>query len=374
MNLEKKSLDSLAIPEWYSKTDNEFEMNKLKSSIGEFGYIVPIIVNSENNHVIDGVKRLKALKELGYKEAYVKTLDIKIEQKEQVCSVLLNNITFEWDKYKLKNLLNLINDTNVDFIKLTGFSTKEIDAMKLDEKKKGFENGKHALLKKIYVAPPKHKFDIKNGDIFVLGEHRLMCGDSTNGEMVSKLMGGEKVDCIFTDPPYSFNESLYNHILDENIDDGHIFTMNDDVNIIKYLRNSTFEFKEFYVADFGFAALVNNRPNLQHILVSHETKGNVMNVDVTSEDFNSIIKMKYRETLDEDKTSHTQQKSVEFIRLFISRFAKKNVLDIFGGSGSTLIACEKEGKKCFLMEMQPDFCQLIIDRWETLTGKVAEKL
>ena len=368
------SLDSLAIPEWYSKTDNEFEMNKLKSSIGEFGYIVPIIVNSENNHVIDGVKRLKALKELGYKEAYVKTLDIKIEQKEQVCSVLLNNITFEWDKYKLKNLLNLINDTNVDFIKLTGFSTKEINAMELDEKKKGFENGKHALLKKIYVAPPKHKFDIKNGDIFALGEHRLMCGDSTNGEMVSKLMGGEKVDCIFTDPPYSFNESLYNHILDENIDDGHIFTMNDDVNIIKYLKNSTFEFKEFYVADFGFAALVNNRPNLQHILVSHETKGNVMNVDVTSEDFNSIIKMKYRETLDEDKTSHTQQKSVEFIRLFISRFAKKNVLDIFGGSGSTLIACEKEGKKCFLMEMQPDFCQLIIDRWETLTGKVAEKL
>ena len=148
--------------------------------------------------------------------------------------------------------------------------------------------------------------------------------------------------------------------------------MNDDVNTVRYLKNSTFCFEEFFIADFGFAALVNNRPNLQHILVSHEIKGDPFRPDISSDDFNSIIKMKYRGTLDEDRTGHFHQKSVAFIQLFIEKFAKRNVLDVFGGSGSTLIACEQAGKCCFMMEMEPSYCEMIIDRWETSTGKEAE--
>ena len=108
--------------------------------------------------------------------------------------------------------------------------------------------------------------------------------------------------------------------------------------------------------------------------MSHETKGEPFRPDISSDDFNSIIKMKYRGTLDDDRTGHFHQKSIAFIQLFIEKYAVRNVLDIFGGSGSTLIACERSGKNCFMMEMEPSYCQMIIDRWEAATGKQAESM
>ncbi len=374
MHIETRKLNDLIIPEWYAKTDAAAEMARLKTSIGEFGYIVPIVVNSVNNHVVSGVKRLEALRDLGVTEAEVVTVTIKIMQKEQACSVMLDKLHAEWDPEKLKDLLNMINDSPVDFLQLTGFDASEIEAMHLQESSKGFSKGSHWILDKTYDSAPRHQFEIKQGDIFRLGDHRLMCGDATSSEMAALLMDGEKADLIFTDPPYDFDDSLYNHVLDENLEDGHVFVMNDDVNTVRYLKNSSFLFEEFYVADFGFAALVNNRPNLQHILVSHETKGNPYRPDITSEDFNSIIKMKYRGTLDDDRTSHFHQKSIAFIQLFIEKFARSKVLDVFGGSGSTLLACEKAGKSCYMMEFEPEYCQLIIDRWEAATGKQAERI
>lgn len=374
MNIVKMNLNDLIIPEWYAGQESDAQMTRLKTAIGEFGYIEPIVVNTVNNNVVSGVRRLEALRDLGYKEAEVVTVTIKLKEKEAACSVALNKIGFGWDAEKLKALLNMINDSPVDFLKLTGFDSAEIDAMELEESGKGFTGGSHWILGKTYDSAPRHKFDIKTGDMFKLGDHRLMCGDATSSEMAAELMGGVKADLIFTDPPYDFDDSLYNHVLDENLEDGHVFIMNDDVNMVRYLKNSSFRFEEFYVADFGFAALMNNRPNLQHILVSHETKGDPYRPDVSGEDFTSIIKMKYRGTLDDDRTSHFHQKSIAFMQLFIEKFAVRRVLDIFGGSGSTLLACENAGKACYMMELEPEFCQLIIDRWEAATGRKAERI
>lgn len=372
MNLVKMELDSLIVPEWYAKKESQSRMAKLKTAIGTFGYLVPIVVNTVNNHVLSGAKRLEALKDLGFKEAEVVTVRIKVTQNEQVCSVMLDKIDFEWDPEKLKALLNMINDSRVDFLKLSGFSDAELKSMALQEHSKAFTEEGHRIIQVPYNYEPQRRIDIKPGDLFRLGSHRLLCGDATSSDMAARLMGGQKADLIFTDPPYDFSESLYNHVLDENLEVGHVFIMNDDVNMVRYLKNSTFRFEEFFVADFGFAALVNNRPNLQHILVSHETKGNPFRPDISSEDFNSIVKMKYRGTMDDDKTPHFHQKSIAFIQMFLEKFAKQNVLDIFGGSGSTLIACEKAGKSCFMMEIEPSYCQMIIDRWEAATGKEAE--
>ena len=374
MNIVKMNLNDLIIPEWYAGQESDAQMTRLKTAIGEFGYVEPIVVNTVNNNVVSGVRRLEALRDLGYKEAEVVTVTIKLKEKEAACSVALNKIGFGWDAEKLKALLNMINDSPVDFLKLTGFDSAEIDAMELEESGKGFTGGSHWILGKTYDSAPRHKFDIKTGDMFKLGDHRLMCGDATSSEMAAELMGGVKADLIFTDPPYDFDDSLYNHVLDENLEDGHVFIMNDDVNMVRYLKNSSFRFEEFYVADFGFAALMNNRPNLQHILVSHETKGDPYRPDVSGEDFTSIIKMKYRGTLDDDRTSHFHQKSIAFMQLFIEKFAVRRVLDIFGGSGSTLLACENAGKACYMMELEPEFCQLIIDRWEAATGRKAERI
>ncbi|MBR2852829.1 MAG: ParB N-terminal domain-containing protein, partial [Clostridia bacterium] len=374
MNLVKMDLDSLIIPEWYAKMESEPRIAKLKTAIGTFGYIVPIVVNTVNNHVVSGVKRLEAMRDLGFEEAEVVTVSIRVMQNEQTCSVMLDKIDFEWDPEKLKTLLNMIDETQVDFLKLTGFSEAELKALELKSHSKVLEDGAHRIIRPPYESKPQHRFDIVPGSLFRLGNHRLMCGDATSSEMAAYLMGGQKADLVFTDPPYDLNESLYNHVLDENLENGHVFIMNDDVNTVRYLKNSTFKFEEFFVADFGFAALVNNRANLQHILVSHETKGEPFRPDISSDDFNSIIKMKYRGTLDDDRTGHFHQKSIAFIQLFIEKYAVRNVLDIFGGSGSTLIACERSGKNCFMMEMEPSYCQMIIDRWEAATGKQAESM
>lgn len=376
MNLVRMKLDSLIVPEWYAKQESRTRMEKLKTAIGTFGYLVPLVVNTENNHVVSGAKRLEAMKDLGFTEAEVVPVRIKVIQNEQTLSVLLDKIDFDWDPDKLKDLLNMINDSQVDFLKLSGFSDAELKAMALREHSKALAEGGHRIIKTPYESQsqPRHSLDVKPGALFRLGNHRLMCGDATSSEMAAYLMGGQKADLVFTDPPFDLSESLYNHVLDENLEDGHVFVMNDDVNTVRYLKNSTFHFEEFFVADFGFAALVNNRANLQHILVSHETKGNPYRPDISSDDFNSIIKMKYRGTLDDEKTGHFHQKSVAFIQMFIEKYARRNVLDVFGGSGSTLIACERAGKACFMMEMEPSYCRMIIDRWEAATGKEAELL
>ena len=376
MELVKMKIEDLIIPEWNAKQDSPLMMRKLRTSLGEYGYLVPVVVNKLNNHVVSGVRRIEALKDMGEKEIDVVFATLKLPENEMACSLALNKIDFEWDDEKLKSVLETIDASPIDFLKLSGFTEAEINELnvKRNDKKGEFSGSDHWILKKSYHGKTEEAFDIKRGDIFQLGNHRLMCGDSTNMDNVKQLMNGVKADMVFTDPPYDFTESLYNNILYENVDDAHIFIMNDDVNMVKYLKKSQFDFEEFYIADFGFAALINNRAHLQHIIVSHETKGTPRPALESENDFTSIVKMKYRQTLDDDKTDHFHQKSIAFIKLFLEKYAVSNVLDIFGGSGSTLLACEQTGKNCFMMEYEVPFCQMIIDRWENATGQKAVKI
>ena len=376
MELVRMKIEDLIIPDWYPKQDSEVMMRKLRTSLGEYGYLVPVVVNKLNNHVVSGAKRIEALKDMGETEIDVVFTILKLPEKEIACSLALNKIDFEWDEEKLKSVLETIDASPIDFLKLSGFTSEEIKGLNVKRNdQKGVFNGKdHWILKRSYQGKTEEEFDIKRGDIFQLGNHRLMCGDSTNMDNVKQLMNGVKADMVFTDPPYDFTESLYNSILYENVEDAHVFIMNDDVNMVKYLKKSQFDFEEFYVADFGFAALINNHAHLQHIIVSHETKGNPRPAIESENDITSIVKMKYRQTLDDDKTEHFHQKSIAFIQLFIDKYAVENVLDIFGGSGSTLLACEKSGKNCFMLEYEVPFCQMIIDRWENATGQKAVKI
>lgn len=214
----------------------------------------------------------------------------------------------------------------------------------------------------------------KRGDIWKLGKHRLMCGDSTIVEEVLKLMDGEKADCIFIDPPYDFEKVEYTQSLDSAIEDGHIFVMNDDMNMVRYLKASKFEFKRFYVADFRFSSPRGNDAYLRHILVSHEIKGNASKPLNLHDGVSSIINMDYRGHLKDDKTEHKHQKSLTFIKIFLTHYPCSIVLDIFGGSGSTMMACEQLDLKCLMMELDEHYCDVIIARWEKLTGQKANKI
>lgn len=216
--------------------------------------------------------------------------------------------------------------------------------------------------------------DVKHGDLYRLGNHYLLCGDCSNEDDMSKLMKDHIADTVFTDPPYDLDDYKYGETIDKYTDDANIFIMNSDIHCVEYLKQSNFEFVQFIIANFMFCLPRHNRPYLQHILVSHEIKGKPLHIRNIGKGLRSIINMKYRGFIKEDKTIHKHQKSVDFVKSILEHYADKIVLDCFGGSGTTLIACESLGLQCFMVEIEPKFVQVIIDRWESLTGEKAIKL
>ena len=172
--------------------DPEYE--KLKRSITEFGYVEPIIWNKRTGNIVGGHQRYKVLLELGYKEVDCVVLDID-EQKEKALNVALNKITGEFDIPLLTDLLKDINDSGFD-VSLTGFDADEIDILFRDSVVSGVkEDG--------FDKPPPEKPISRQGDIWLLGRHKLICGDSTKPETYSMLMEGQKASLIVTDPPYN---------------------------------------------------------------------------------------------------------------------------------------------------------------------------
>jgi DNA modification methylase len=210
--------------------------------------------------------------------------------------------------------------------------------------------------------------DIVIGDLFEIGEHRLLCGDSTDSDAVAKLMNGQKADMVFTDPPYDLENEDYHSNIYIFTENAHVFVMHDDKGIVSYLRQSKLEFSRFYVANFGFSSPRGNDPYLSHILISQEKNGNAIPHKNMYDGFRSIIPMEYRFRLKDDKTEHKHQKPIKFIETFIKHFSNDSakVLDLFLGSGSTMVASHQLKRKCYGLELDPKYCQVIIDRMKKL--------
>ena len=216
--------------------------------------------------------------------------------------------------------------------------------------------------------------NIKEGDLFQLGRHKLICGNCMDIKTVEKLMGKVKADTLFTDPPYNLKEMGYIKTIESFCENANVFVMNSDDNIVRYLRSSNFEFIQFFVANFMFTLPRNNRAYLQHILITHEKIGDALHCKNIQKGLRSVINMRYRGFLKDDPTPHKHQKSIDFVKFILQHYAIENVLDIFGGSGTTLIACEELGLNCYMVELEPKFVQVIIDRYERATGNKAVKL
>jgi DNA modification methylase len=219
-----------------------------------------------------------------------------------------------------------------------------------------------------YEIPNEINTDIVLGDLFEIGEHRLLCGDSTDSDSVAKLMNGEKADMVFTDPPYDLENENYHSNIYLFTENAHIFVMHDDKGIVNYLRQSKLNFSRFYVANFGFSSPRGNDPYLSHILISQEKNGKAIPHKNLHDGFRSIIPMEYRFRLKDDKTEHKHQKPIKFIETFILHFSNDNskILDLFLGSGSTMVASHQIKRKCYGMELDPKYCQVIIDRMKKL--------
>lgn len=247
----------------------------------------------------------------------------------------------------------------------------------------------------------------KVGCIYRLGDHRLICGDSTDEEVIHRLMGGEKADIAFTSPPYNAgrtptelsmqNKTKYNGNDDSKSEEEYKQFLNRHIFIA--MNYAEYVFMNVQSIAGNKRALIDvlhdNKDHYADTIIWDKEHGqpamgcNILNsvyeyIHVFSEKANRVIgTVKFRGTIDnilhmppqrnnEFSDIHNATFSVEFASWFVEKFAKKSVLDSFGGTGTTLIACEQLHRKCYMCELDPHYVDVIIARWEKLTGRKAE--
>ncbi len=378
LQIEYKNIEDL-IPYINNPRINDNAVDEVAGSIAEFGFKNPIIID-EDNVIIAGHTRLLASRKLNLKE--VPTIKVDDLTDAQIKAYrIADNRTGEfadWDFEKLNIELEDIGDL------FTGFDHDDIEAMLSDNKYDDFEVEEDDFEVEIPDEPIS-----KRGQIYQLGKHRLMCGDSTTDD-VDKLMDGNKADMVFTDPPYGINYG-------GGRGGGHGQIKNDDLkglelgNLISrvftnikseadvYICVSPIMQKSFLIAlgDKKLDAVIvwdKRNPGLGYMAYRRQCefiyfikgepfrKGDKSDIDLWS-----ISKG------DTSAYVHGTQKPIAVPARAIENSSKKgdSILDLFGGSGSTLIACEQLDRICYMMELDEKYVDVIINRWEQYTGQKA---
>jgi DNA modification methylase len=366
--------------------DDKFK--KLVTSIKEFPQMLdirPIVVNDEMI-VLGGNMRLKACIEAGLKEvAIIKASELTPEQQNEF--IIKDNVGFgEW------NWDDLANSWDTEQLTEWGLDIPNFEVTNLEAEEDDFEAPEGGI-----------KTDIVIGDLFEIGEHRLLCGDSTDSDAVARLMNGQKADMVFTDPPYGmFLDTDYSKIKPnsekakqfsqakgETTNKKYSQVIGDHEDFTPQLINTIFASfgycKEIFIwgADY-FAELLPNKNDGSWIVWDKRSNDDGSNLD---EMFGScfelcwsknkhkrdIARVKYAglfgtEREDTKKRLHPTQKPILLAKWFFDKWGKDCILiaDLFGGSGSTMVASQQSKKKSFLMELDPKYCQVIIDRMKKL--------
>ena len=500
MQIKKAPTKDLISPEWNPRQITDEELEKLKTSLEEFGYIEPIIVNDVNNHIVGGNQRCKALKTLGYDEVDVVYVHIEDIHKEKACNVALNKISGDWDNDKLKVVLEEIELSPID-IKLTGFDELELTSLDLGEETETEYSEPTYDVKEDDYKDEDIIVTVQDGDLYKLGNHRLYCGDATKKESYQILCQDIPMDLVFTDPPYGLKKEK-DGVMNDNLNYADLLEFNKqwipltfkalksngswycwgidqplmDIysNILKpMIKNNELTFRNLITWDKGSGQgqlspefrmypiadekclfiqmgincltlnadmywekyeplrlyLLNERkkcgwdiPTMKTI-AGHSDKSRdhwtsksqwdlptkevylkfqqwaIDNeVDAFEREYEDLrreyedLRAYFNNTHDNmnnvwhfPKTSQTEReqcgghatpKPIALCSRAILSSSREheNVLDVFGGSGSTLIACEQLNRQCYMMELDPYYCQVIINRWEEFTGQKAEKL
>ena len=464
--------------------DPEYE--KLKRSMQEFGYVEPIVWNERTGNIVGGHQRYKILLDMGMQEIDCVVVDLD-ETKEKALNIALNKIQGDWDMPKLKDILQELDTGEFD-IELTGFGMDEIEELMTQF------HMPDEIVEDEVPEPPEEPIT-KPGDLWILGRHRLLCGDATVITDVERLMDGKKADMVFTDPPYGMkkesegvlNDNLnYDDLLEFNRqwipltfdnlkDNGSWYCWGIDEplmdiysNILKPMQKQnkiTFrnlitwdkgngqgqlasDFRMYPIADekclfvmCGVQGFNNNADNYfegwtpiveylekqrqimgwtikdtkriaghseksgchwfdksQWMMPTEETyrkwqsaaKGDAFKkeydelkkeyyatrawFDNTHDNMNNV--WHFSKTSGEEKESaggHATPKPIALCSRAIKSSSREEetVLDLFGGSGSTLIACEQLNRTCYMMEIDPVYCDVIVKRWENFTGQKA---
>lgn len=365
--------------------DKEYE--KIKNSITEFGYVEPIIVNKDLT-IIGGHQRATVLSDLGYDEVECIIVDVD-KTKEKALNIALNKITGEWNKELLADLIKDLEDSNFD-IAFTGFEPPEIEQLfnsVHDKKITEDDFDVDAELKKPTVA--------KFGDVWQLGSHRVVCGDSIKPETYDVLMNGKRANLVLTDPPYNVNvEETAGKIQNDNMasEDFYKFLFATFVNMEQSMEQdaSIYVFhadteglnfrKAFHDAGFYLSgcciwkknALVLGRSPYQW---QHEPCLYGWKVGGKHQWYSDRKQTTIWE-YDRPKASkdHPTMKPIALMAYPIQNSCMSNciVLDPFLGSGSTLIACEQTGRICYGIELEEKFVDVIVNRYMEQRGSAED--
>ncbi len=392
MIIEKRKTAELLPADYNPRKDlkpGDPEYEKLKRSLEQFGYVEPVIWNKATGRVVGGHQRLKVLIDLGIAEVECVVVDLP-EDKEKALNIALNKISGDWDRDKLALVIADLQGADFD-VSLTGFDPAEIDDLFKDTLKSSVKDDDFDV-----EAELKEPAITRAGDVWTLGRHRLVCGDSTEAGTFDLLMGDRKANLVITDPPYNVNyEGSAGKIQNDNMGNEAFYAfllaafqntaavMAEDASIYVFHADTEgLNFRRAF-ADAGFylsgcciwkkQSLVLGRSpyQWQHEPVLYGWKKGGKHQWYTGRKETTIWEF------DKPKKNgdHPTMKPVPLLAYPIMNSSMSNtlVLDPFGGSGSTLIACEQTDRICFTIELDEKFCDVIVKRYIEQAGS-AEKV
>ena len=361
---------------------NDHAVDKVAAAIREFGFRVPICAKSDGT-VVDGHLRLKAAKKLGLSEVPVVLADDMTEAQIKAFRLSVNKVAefAEWDNELLALEFAELDDMGFD-LDLTGFSADEISDLFPDEPTIGLTD--EDAVPEAPAVPVT-----REGDVWVLGRHRLMCGDSTSIDAVEKLMDGRKADMVFTDPPYGVEYQSNKRTKSAKFD----VLKNDDTfldiaPIVEACSTGWVFVWTSWKVQTKWIEMFAGLDYPSNVVIWHKPGGGIGDLKRTFFTDYEVALVWHRGaelcgkrigsvwTVNKDGAStyvHPTQKPVALAVEAIDKTTKAGelVLDLFGGSGSTLIACEKTNRDCRMMELDPKYCDVIIKRWQDFTGQDA---
>lgn len=362
-----------------SRTHTDEQVAQIAGSIKEFGFTNPVLIDGEGG-IIAGHGRVLAARKLDLAEVPCIKLDHLTEAQKRAYVIADNKLALNagWDDELLRVELDELGEMGFD-LELTGFSLDEIEELQVDpEPEEGLTDED--------AVPEEPEVPVTvEGDVWLLGNHRLMCGDSTSIDAVEKLMAGQRADMVFTDPPYGISivgrtgkvgsdNLAKNGVYAEVAGDGSIDVA---VEAIRLIQTLSPQVQIIWGGNYYSAHLPNSSC---WIVWDKENTGNFADAELAWTNqktavrifkhmWNGMVKASERG----EKRVHPTQKPVALAEWCYDEYGGDcaSVLDLFAGSGFALMACERKGKDGYMMELSPAYCDVIIKRWQDFTGKAA---